>query len=374
MAHLSFSHRVTQHGHQKSLYLSLFHPCITSLQKLIARPDEGEGRGAGSGIDSETGKKPITYIHAKEADEFAWTDWIVVIQVRSSAGGSVSRVAKEVGTFLKHALPPLQQPLRVREEEDEDQEVSTLAAEKEVTSIEDFLVQPSSLAEKRARRVYEEETVAPKVKVEEEKKTPWRPKKIISREAQDGLRVLHSSDPEKWNRKALAETFRISPNSVRRILSSKWKPTGKTIGRQNRRAMEREQQHRIDMGYLGSGSRESKEEAEIASIRREMEGKTLEENELEEEEYTLEGEEEDNQGQRHTQPVFYEGLVDPGDDRKTGRGKSGVSRGDGEWCLVDAGWCIVHVMTAQARNMYDVESVVTRAAKANAQTLQETVA
>jgi hypothetical protein len=41
----------------------------------------------------------------------------------------------------------------------------------------------------------------------------------------EGLRELHRFDPEKFNTPVLAEKFKISPESVRRILKSKWAPS-----------------------------------------------------------------------------------------------------------------------------------------------------
>ena len=330
--------------------LSTLHHILTQGERssLIARPDE-EG-----GLDSVTGKKPIRYINAKELDEEAWADWIVVVQVKSNAGGSVSRVAREVGGFLKHALPPALQPSARRteaEEEDEDEGAA---------SIEDFLGQAKreSLRDRPSKDNASRQVTPAATTPPAEERGAWRPFKIISREAQDGIRILHSSDPEKWTRLMLAQTFKISPESVRRILRSKWQPTGKTIGRQNRRAMEREQERRAERGWM------KKEVEEVALIRKEMEQNNEGVYE-DEQEYRLQGDEEEGEEEgRHsyTQPVFYEGLVHSGEDRTQGRGKSPAGRGDGEWCLVDAGWCVVHVMTARARQTYDVESIAARAA------------
>jgi hypothetical protein len=40
----------------------------------------------------------------------------------------------------------------------------------------------------------------------------------------DDLRSLHAQDPYAWSTPRLAERFRISPEAVRRILKSKWRP------------------------------------------------------------------------------------------------------------------------------------------------------
>lgn len=52
----------------------------------------------------------------------------------------------------------------------------------------------------------------------------WAPPRKLSREAMDGLRLMHSHDPERFTTPVLAAKFRISPEAVRRILKSKWEP------------------------------------------------------------------------------------------------------------------------------------------------------
>jgi Neugrin len=39
----------------------------------------------------------------------------------------------------------------------------------------------------------------------------------------DELRALHAQDPYVWTTPQLAETYRVSPEAVRRILKSKWR-------------------------------------------------------------------------------------------------------------------------------------------------------
>lgn len=52
----------------------------------------------------------------------------------------------------------------------------------------------------------------------------WNPPRKLSREAMDGLRVLHKHDPVTFSTSVLAERFKVSPEAVRRILRSKWQP------------------------------------------------------------------------------------------------------------------------------------------------------
>lgn len=301
----------------------------------IAIPDEIDSKGRP--VESSTNRPPIRYIHARAKDMDAWTDWIVVVQVRSSAGGAVSRVAKEAGEFLRQTPPP-----------------------KDLipTSLDAFLGAPE--AKSRNSNVPSQEDKDR----EGQAKAHWRPYKIISREAQHGMRVLHANDPEKWNRKELASTFKMSQESVRRILKSKWEPPSSVVSRQNRRVREREEERRkASMEMSEQNVWQSREENEIAKIRLAIDDGITEQvtptlphdtNPEKDEIFELEG--------TSGQPVFYEGLVDASNSTSNqtsskSRARSGLARGDGEWCLVDAGWCVVHVMSAKARNTYDVEQM-----------------
>jgi len=63
----------------------------------------------------------------------------------------------------------------------------------------------------------------------------WNPPRKISREAMDGLRQLHQSDPETFTTPVLAEKFKISPEGVRRILKSRWTPSSDRSAKMARR-------------------------------------------------------------------------------------------------------------------------------------------
>ena len=41
----------------------------------------------------------------------------------------------------------------------------------------------------------------------------------------EGLRTLHAHNPQSFNTEFLAQKFRVSPEAVRRILKSSWKPS-----------------------------------------------------------------------------------------------------------------------------------------------------
>lgn len=52
----------------------------------------------------------------------------------------------------------------------------------------------------------------------------WAPRKRLSPDALEGIRSLHSQFPEKFTTPVLANHFKISPEAIRRILKSKWRP------------------------------------------------------------------------------------------------------------------------------------------------------
>lgn len=69
----------------------------------------------------------------------------------------------------------------------------------------------------------------------------WSPPHKLSRQAMEGLRVLHTHDPEKFSTPMLAEKFRVSPEAIRRILRSKWEPPPEQRARLLRREMRERQ-------------------------------------------------------------------------------------------------------------------------------------
>lgn len=53
----------------------------------------------------------------------------------------------------------------------------------------------------------------------------WQPRKRLSPDSLEGIRALHTSDPGTYTTPLLAQHFEISPESIRRILKSKWQPS-----------------------------------------------------------------------------------------------------------------------------------------------------
>ena len=52
----------------------------------------------------------------------------------------------------------------------------------------------------------------------------WSPRKRLSPDALQGIRMLHSQSPDKYTTPVLADHFQVSPEVIRRILKSKWRP------------------------------------------------------------------------------------------------------------------------------------------------------
>ncbi|GCB18628.1 required for respiratory growth protein 9, mitochondrial [Aspergillus awamori] len=61
--------------------------------------------------------------------------------------------------------------------------------------------------------------------LKEKFKDGWNPYKKLSPDALEGIRHLHAVAPEKFTTPVLAEEFKVSPEAIRRILKSKWRPS-----------------------------------------------------------------------------------------------------------------------------------------------------
>ena len=53
----------------------------------------------------------------------------------------------------------------------------------------------------------------------------WCPRKRLSPDVLESIRTLNSQSPEKYTTPVLAEHFKVSPEAIRRILKSKWRPS-----------------------------------------------------------------------------------------------------------------------------------------------------
>ena len=63
----------------------------------------------------------------------------------------------------------------------------------------------------------------------------WQPRKRLSPDTLDGIRALHASDPASYTTATLAEHFEITPEAIRRILKSKWRPREDEVDDRRRR-------------------------------------------------------------------------------------------------------------------------------------------
>jgi hypothetical protein len=79
----------------------------------------------------------------------------------------------------------------------------------------------------------------------------WSPKKRISPDALEGIRTLHEKFPEKYTTPVLADQFKISPEAVRRILRSNWRPSDDQVEDRRARWDKRGQKIWTGMSELG---------------------------------------------------------------------------------------------------------------------------
>lgn len=52
----------------------------------------------------------------------------------------------------------------------------------------------------------------------------WQPRKRLSPDTMEGIRALHASDSGTYCTEALSQHFKVTPEAIRRILRSKWRP------------------------------------------------------------------------------------------------------------------------------------------------------
>lgn len=55
--------------------------------------------------------------------------------------------------------------------------------------------------------------------------TAWNPRKKLSPDTMEGIRHLHNTQPQRFTTAVLSQHFKVSPEAIRRILKSKWRPT-----------------------------------------------------------------------------------------------------------------------------------------------------
>ncbi|KAL2073509.1 hypothetical protein VTL71DRAFT_10835 [Oculimacula yallundae] len=81
--------------------------------------------------------------------------------------------------------------------------------------------------------------MAEKNAVKEKYPEGYKPMKKLSPDAISGIRALHAQMPERYTTWALSQEFEVSPESIRRILKSKWRPDSEEETERQRRWFKR---------------------------------------------------------------------------------------------------------------------------------------
>lgn len=86
-----------------------------------------------------------------------------------------------------------------------------------------------------------------------EKKFPagWNPPKKLSPDALEGIRHLHATAPDRFTTAVLAEEFKVSPEAIRRILKSRWRPSEDEMESRRKRWEKRHERIWSQMVELG---------------------------------------------------------------------------------------------------------------------------
>ena len=120
----------------------------------------------------------------------------------------------------------------------------------------------------------------------------WSPRRKLSPDAQRGIRDLHAQNPDVYSTPVLAESFKVSPEAIRRILRSKWMdrlansdtpdtPAGDVGSREKKLAELRERwakrhdriwDQKSELGLLPKRRRERKADSGEQGLRRVEEG------------------------------------------------------------------------------------------------------
>ncbi|KAL2395193.1 Required for respiratory growth protein 9, mitochondrial [Exophiala dermatitidis] len=89
----------------------------------------------------------------------------------------------------------------------------------------------------------------------------WNPRKKLSPDTMEGIRALHEQDPERWSTPVLADHFKVSPEAIRRILKSKWRPSEKEMEKRRERWARRHDRIWDKMAELGLRPQRTKEKS-----------------------------------------------------------------------------------------------------------------
>jgi hypothetical protein len=97
-------------------------------------------------------------------------------------------------------------------------------------------------------------------------KEGWNPPKKLSPDAIEGIRHLHATAPDKFTTPVLAEEFKVSPEAIRRILKSKWRPSEEEMEDRRKRWGRRHDRIWSQMAELGLRPKRKSAE-EVSDVR-----------------------------------------------------------------------------------------------------------
>lgn len=81
--------------------------------------------------------------------------------------------------------------------------------------------------------------------------TTWQPRKRLSPDTLEGIRALHASNPAVYSTEILSSQFAVSPENIRRILKSKWRPNDEERQEREKRWERRGVRKWTEMAELG---------------------------------------------------------------------------------------------------------------------------
>ena len=98
--------------------------------------------------------------------------------------------------------------------------------------------QAPSTSSPKAREPWQVQKEALKKKFGDQK---WKPPRRLSPDAMEGIRALHAQYPEQYPTPVLANQFEVSPEVIRRILKSRWRPSEEETAKRAQRWLKRGQ-------------------------------------------------------------------------------------------------------------------------------------
>jgi hypothetical protein len=99
----------------------------------------------------------------------------------------------------------------------------------------------------------------------------WQPRKRLSPDTLEGIRALHASDPAMYSTETLSNQFEVSPENIRRILKSKWRPNDEERDERSARWERRGVRKWTEMAELGERPPRRWREMGVGSVKGEPE-------------------------------------------------------------------------------------------------------